>query len=252
MEIVTNPSTVDTGEIARFEALAAEWWDPRGRFRPLHIMNPTRVRFIRDRLLAHFGREPREALAGLRILDIGCGGGLVTEPMARLGATIIGVDAGRDNVEAARRHADEMKLPIDYRVGTAEEIQAAGEAFDVVLALEIVEHVADVDLFLGICAGLVRPGGLLVLSTLNRTVKSLILAKIAAEYVLRWIEPGTHDWNRFLSPGEVGAYLERHGLRVGEVSGMTYSLLTDEWLLSRDTEVNYLLTATKEAPLPAV
>ena len=248
MEAVTIFPTVDPQEIARFAAIAAEWWDPRGKFAPLHRMNPTRIRFIRDRLAGHFGRVPLapSPLAGLRILDIGCGGGLVAEPLARLGAAVTGIDAGVANVAVARQHAAEMGLAVDYRVGTAEELAAAGSVFDAVLALEIVEHVADVDLFLATCVQLVRPGGALVLSTLNRTLKSLVLGKIAAEYLLRWLPAGTHDWNRFLSPAEIAQALETRGMHVAEVSGVSYSLLTDEWVLSRDTDVNYLLLAVKE------
>ena len=243
---MTIPTTIDQREVARFAQLAAEWWDPRGKFRPLHLLNPARVRFIRDRLAAHFALPAAgRPLAGLRILDIGSGGGLVAEPLTRLGAQVSGIDAGREVVEAARRHAAEARLAIDYRVATAEQLAAAGERFDAVLALEIIEHVADVDLFLASLASLVRPGGALVLSTLNRTLKSLLLGKIAAEYVLRWLPAGTHDWNRFISPAALTALLAPHGFRVAEVRGLSYNLLTDEWELSADADVNYLLFATR-------
>ncbi len=243
-------STVDHEDSARFAAIAAEWWNPRGKFRPLHALNPARLRFIRDRLVAHFGRNPQSPrpLDGLRLLDVGCGGGLVCEPMARLGAAVVGIDAVAESIGVARLHAAQTGLEIDYRVGTVEELAAAGEQFDAVLALEIVEHVADVPLFFHGCARLVRPGGAFVLSTLNRTAKSLLLGKIGAEYLLRWLPRGTHDWRKFMSPDEVAAALRPHGIVVQTVRGLSYSLLADEWVLSSDTDVNYLVFAVKPEP----
>lgn len=243
-----SATTIDPEETARFAAIAAEWWDPRGKFRPLHALNPARIRFIRDKLAAHFGRLPLapRPLDGLRLLDIGCGGGLIAEPMARLGATVVGIDAVPENIRVAGLHAAEANLAIDYRVGTAEDLAGAGERFDAVLALEIVEHVADLPLFFRACADLVRPGGAFILSTLNRTVKSLLLGKIGAEYVLRWLPRGTHDWRRFLTPTEAANGLHPYGLHTVAVTGLAYSLLTDEWVLSPDTDVNYLLFAVKE------
>lgn len=241
-------TTIDPEETARFAAIATEWWDPRGKLRPLHALNPARIRFIRDGLAAHFGRAPlgKRPLDGLRLLDLGCGGGLISEPMARLGATVIGVDAAAENVRVAALHAAEAGLAIDYRHGTAEALAAAGERFDAVLALEIVEHVADLPLFFRSCADLVRPGGALLLSTLNRTLKSLLLAKIGAEYLLRWLPVGTHDWRRFLTPAEVINRLHAHGLDVRSTTGLAYDALTGEWRLSADMDVNYMLLAVKE------
>jgi 2-polyprenyl-6-hydroxyphenyl methylase/3-demethylubiquinone-9 3-methyltransferase len=251
LQLPGTSSTVDPAEIERFAALADEWWDPRGKFRPLHRMNPARIRFIRDALTT--GRDTAgrgtalRALDGLRVLDVGCGGGLVAEPLARLGATVTGVDAAAANVAAAARHAAEVGLRIDYRAGTAEGLARAGERYDAVLALEIVEHVPEPDLLIGACADLLRPGGVLVVSTLNRTLKSLALAKIGAEYVLRWLPAGTHDWRRFVAPAELTRSLGAYGLRVTASSGIAYNVLTDEWVLSRDLDVNYIVAAAKEA-----
>ncbi len=240
-------SSIDPDEIARFEAMAAEWWDPHGKFRPLHKFNPVRLGWIRDRLLGRFGRDaasPRP-LEGLRILDIGCGGGLVAEPMARLGATVTGVDASHRNVEVARIHAAQGGLAIDYRQGTAEELLAAGERFDVVLSLEVVEHVADPAAFLGACAGLVAPGGALFVATINRTPQAFALAIVGAEYVLRWLPRGTHSWSKFVRPSEVAAALRPTGLELREFAGMSYNPLRDAWSAGRDLGVNYMAFATR-------
>lgn len=239
-------TTLDPEEARRFEALADEWWDPHGKFRPLHNFNPARLGYLRGRLVGHFGRDPlaRRPLEGLRLVDLGCGGGLVAEPMARLGASVVGCDAVPANVGAAAAHAAQAGLEIDYRHCLAEDLVAAGESFDVVLALEVVEHVADVPLFLHACRRLLRPGGCLVVATINRTAKSLLLAKIGAEYVLGWLPRGTHDWRRFLRPSEIAAHLRREGLTVRDVTGVTYAPLSNEWRLSADTDVNYMLTAT--------
>lgn len=245
--MTATAASIDPAEIARFSAMAEEWWDPAGKFRPLHQLNPARLRFIRDRLAGHFGRDPLgpSPLAGQRLLDIGCGGGLVSEPMARLGAAVVGVDASDKNVNIARAHADQGGLSIDYRNAAAEDLAAAGERFDVVLALEVIEHVADIDSFVGACAQLVRPGGAVVFSTLNRTPQSYLLGIVGAEYVLRWLPRGTHQWNRFVRPSELAAALRPHALNITALEGLTYQPLAERWRLSRDLSVNYLAFAVK-------
>lgn len=244
---MTQAASIDPAEIARFSALAAQWWDPQGKFRPLHRFNPVRLAFIRDRLVAHFGRNATGdlPLAGLRLLDIGCGGGLVAEPMARLGAEVVGADASEKNIGVARLHASEAGLPVDYRCTSAEALAAAGETFDVVLTLEVVEHVADLEGFLACCGQMVKPGGLLIAATLNRTLKSYALAIVGAEYVLRWLPRGTHDWKKFVRPHELAAGLRHAGLNVSEITGVTYDPLGDKWRTSRDTDVNYMMVASK-------
>lgn len=239
--------SVDPEEVARFSAMAAEWWAEGGKFRPLHRFNPVRLAYIRDRLVAQFGRDSAKLrpLTGLRILDIGCGGGLISEPMTRLGATVTGVDASATNIGVARTHAAENDLTIDYRVAAAEDLAAAGERFDVVLCLEIVEHVADLDAFMAAAAALVGPGGVLITATLNRTPQSFLFAIVGAEYVLRWLPRGTHRWDKFVRPSELAARLRRNGLTVRDVSGVTYSPITDSWRLSRDLSVNYVCTAAR-------
>ncbi|HKW52049.1 MAG TPA: bifunctional 2-polyprenyl-6-hydroxyphenol methylase/3-demethylubiquinol 3-O-methyltransferase UbiG [Stellaceae bacterium] len=243
----TEGSTVDSAEIARFAASAASWWDPNGEFRPLHQLNPIRLTFIRDRLAAHFGRDIRatKPFAGLRLLDIGCGGGLVSEPMARLGAAVTGIDAAGQALAVARAHAAGAGLDIDYREAAAEDLAAAGESFDAVLALEIVEHVTDPALFLAAAARLVRPGGGFVAATLNRTPKAFLFGIVGAEYLLRWLPRGTHQWRKFLRPSELAAGLRPHGLAAKEISGVSYNPLARRWALSRDLDVNYLLFAAK-------
>lgn len=242
-------TTVDIAEIERFSAMAAEWWDPLGKFRPLHKLNPVRLGHIRDTAVRHFGLDARarRPLEGLRILDIGCGGGLVAEPLVRLGAGVTGVDAAERNIAVASLHARESGLAIDYRLGNAEDLAAAGEGFDIVLALEIIEHVADVPLFVSAISRLARPGGLVLVATMNRTWKAFAMAIVGAEYVLRWLPRGTHDWKKFLRPSEVAAELRRNGLNTAEVRGMTYNPLGDRLSLSADTDVNYILTAAKPA-----
>lgn len=240
--------TVDPAEVAKFAAMADSWWDPKGKFAPLHQLNPLRLRVIRDAACAAFGRNPNapKPLAGLRALDIGCGGGLVSEPLARMGAAVTGVDAAPPGLEAARAHAARSDLAIDYRVGTAEALLAAGEGpFDIVLALEIVEHVADPKLFLKTCARLVGPGGVLALSTLNRTPKAFAMAIVGAEHVMRWLPVGTHDWSKFLKPEEIVAPLTEEGLSVETPVGLAYDPFSASWRLSRDASVNYMLTARR-------
>lgn len=244
-----SAASIDPAEIARFSAMAAEWWDPQGKFRPLHKFNPVRLGFIRDRICTHFRRDSQSdtPLKGLRLLDIGCGGGLVSEPMARLGASVVGADASERNIGVASLHAAEAGVSVDYRATSAEALAEAGEQFDIVLALEVVEHVADLDGFLAACGQMVKPGGLLITATLNRTPKSFALGIVAAEYILGWVPRGTHDWKKFLKPHELAAGLRRAGLTLAEVAGVSYSPLSDRWRITRDTDVNYLLVAVKDA-----
>jgi len=239
--------SIDQADVARFAAQAAAWWDPDGAFRPLHKLNPVRLAYLRRHLLAHFGRDLASLtpLAGLELVDIGCGGGLVAEPMARLGAAVTGIDAEAETIEIARAHAQAAGLALDYRAGSAEQLAAEGRRFDIVLALEIIEHVADRDVFLAAAACLVKPGGCLVAATLNRTIKSFALAIVGAEYVLRWLPRGTHDWRKFQRPSELAAGLRRQGLRIADVTGIAYDPLSDGWRLGRDVGVNYMMLATK-------
>ena len=241
-------ASVDPGEIDKFSALAAEWWDPAGKFRPLHRLNPARLGFIRDRAVAHFSRDAGalSPLAGLSALDIGCGGGLLAEPLTRLGAQVTGIDASQRNISIARAHAAEQELAIDYRAATAEALAEAGEAFDLVLNMEVVEHVADLAGFLAASAQLVAPGGLMVLATLNRTPKAFLMAVVGAEYLLGWLPRGTHDWRRFVRPSESAAHLRRAGLEVEEVTGVVYNPVNDSWRLDpKDLDVNYMLLANR-------
>src|SRR6185312_6430958 len=237
-------ASIDPAEIAKFSALAAEWWDPAGKFAPLHKFNPVRLAFIRQEALAHFGRPAAlRPFEGLSLLDIGCGGGLLAEPMARLGFAVTGVDASEKNIGTARAHAAESSLAINYRAASAESLAAEGLCFDVVLNMEVVEHVADVGAYLRACAALVKPGGLTVVATLNRTLKALALAKIGAEYVLGWLPRGTHDWNRFIAPSELRTALEEAGLNVWKTQGVSFNLLAWDWLLSSDVDINYMIVA---------
>jgi 2-polyprenyl-6-hydroxyphenyl methylase / 3-demethylubiquinone-9 3-methyltransferase len=241
-------TSVDAAEVARFSAIAAEWWDPRGKFRPLHRFNPTRLAFVRDTALHRFKRDPRSSrpFEGLRLLDIGCGGGLLSEPMTRLGFAVTGVDASPDNIATARVHAAEQGLAIDYRADTAEALLAAGEGpFDVVLNMEVIEHVADPGAYLRATSRLIAPGGLMVVATLNRTLKALALAKIGAEYVLRWLPAGMHDWRKFLRPEELRAFLANEPVRVQGPVGVVYTPVLDRWSLSGDADVNYMMVVTR-------
>lgn len=243
----TGASTVDRAEVARFSALAAEWWDAGGKMGVLHKFNPVRLAYIKEAACRKFDRDGKrlDCLSGLRVLDIGCGGGLLSEPLARLGAEVVGADPSLANIEAARLHAAEAGLTVDYRVSTAEALADAGERFQVVLAMEVVEHVADMPLFVKRCAEMINPGGLLIAATLNRTLKSFALAIVGAEYVLGWLPRGTHRWDKFVTPNELEAAMERHGLRASDETGVIYNLFADSWRLSTDMDVNYMLTAEK-------
>lgn len=243
----SRPS-IDPAEVEKFSRMAADWWDPHGKFRPLHRFNPVRLGFIRETAERHFGLEPdaRRPLEGLSLLDIGCGGGLVAEPMARLGAKVTAVDASEANIKTALTHAQESGLEIDYRAGTAEQLLEAGEGpFDIVLNLEVVEHVADPAAFLSDTARLVAPGGLMVVATINRTAKAFALAIVGAEYVLGWLPRGTHQFDKLVTPREVSEALESAGLFAQDAQGVSFSPLTDRWRLSDDAKVNYMVVGTR-------
>ena len=244
-----SAGTIDEDEVARFSRISGQWWDVRGPMAALHKFNPVRLAYIRDRAVEHFGRDPKrlDSLTGLHLLDIGCGGGVLSEPLSRLGASIVGIDPSESNVEAARRHAAESGLSIDYRQTSAEALAQANESFDIVLAMEVVEHVADLDLFITTAAEMVKPGGLLFVATLNRTIKSFALAIVGAEYVLRWLPRGTHQWDKFVTPNELEIALVRAGLAVAHETGVIYNLLADRWRLSSDMDVNYMVVAQKAA-----
>lgn len=249
---MTDPATVDRDEVARFGAIAEAWWDPKGKFAPLHAMNSCRLGYITDQIVAETGRDPRSltSLRGLRLLDIGCGGGLVAEPMARLGATVTGIDPSPETIGVASAHAAQSGLTIDYRATTAEALAASGARFDVVLALEVIEHVPDPRGFLKTCAELVSPGGLVIVSTLNRTARSWAMAILGAEYLLGWLPRGTHDWSRFISPDDLAAQLTDAGLAPVDRRGMVFDPFPRDWRLSAtDLSVNHLATAV--APIPA-
>lgn len=240
-------TTRDEEEIARFSRLAAEWWNPKGKMGVLHKFNPVRLTFLRATLCAHFGRDEAllKPLEGLRILDIGCGGGLLSEPLAKMGATVVGADPARTNIETAKIHALQGGVSVDYREVTAEELQEQGEMFDIVLAMEVVEHVADRALFMEKCAAMVKPQGLMVAATLNRTLKSMVFAKIGAEYVLGWLPKGTHEWAKFVTPQEMTADFKHNSLEVFTGHGVIYNLLLDKWQISKDMDVNYMLAAKR-------
>ena len=239
---------VDPAEVAKFEAMAAEWWDPEGKFKPLHMLNPCRLDYVIDQVSAEFGRDPAgpRPFAGLRLLDIGCGGGLLSEPMARLGAEVVGADAAARNIPVARLHAEQSGLDIDSRHATAEDLAAAGERFDVVLNMEVVEHVPDPLTYLTACQTLLRPGGLMICSTLNRNARSFAMAIIGAEFIMRWLPKGTHDWRRFITPDELFALIERADLVPVDRKGFVFNPVTWSWRISdRDLAVNYVTTSTK-------
>ena len=245
----STSSTVDPDEVERFSTLAAEWWNPRGKMAPLHKFNPVRIGYVRDQAALRFARDAKrlDSMKGLRILDIGCGGGLLAEPLARLGAEMVGVDPSDTNIAAAKEHAAQSGLAIDYRCTTAKDLAEAGEAFDIVLAMEVVEHVIDVKGFVATCASMVKPGGLMIAATINRTLKSFALAIVGAEYVLRWVPRGTHQWDKFVTPVELEIALEQGGLQVIAERGVIYNLLADRWQLSSDMDVNYMIAAERPA-----
>lgn len=245
---MSTVNTVDPAEVAKFEAMAAEWWDPAGKFKPLHMLNPCRLDYICTQIAAEFGRDPgaERPFAGLRLLDIGCGGGLLSEPMARLGAEVVGADAAARNIPVARIHAEQSGLTIDYRHTTAEDLAAAGERFDVVLNMEVVEHVADPLAYLTACHDLLKPGGLMICSTLNRNPKSWLMAIVGAEHVMRWLPRGTHDWRKFITPDELYDLIRRAGLDPVDRKGMVFNPLSWSWSLSdRDLSVNYVTASLR-------
>jgi 2-polyprenyl-6-hydroxyphenyl methylase/3-demethylubiquinone-9 3-methyltransferase len=246
-------TTVDPAEVAKFEAMAAEWWDPNGKFKPLHMLNPCRLDYITSQIAAEFGRDLTSAqpFKGLRLLDIGCGGGLLSEPMARLGADVIGADAAARNIPVAAVHAAQSGLTIDYRHTTAEDLAAAGEVFDVVLNMEVVEHVADPLAYLTACQTLLKPGGLMICSTLNRNTKSFLMAIVGAEHVMRWLPKGTHDWKKFITPDELYDLIRRAGLDPVDRKGMVFNPVAWSWSLSsRDLSVNYVTASVKRQASP--
>ena len=245
---MASATTIDPKEVAKFEAMAAEWWDPNGKFKPLHMLNPCRLDYIVDQITAEFGRDidSPQSLKGLRILDIGCGGGLLSEPMARLGAEVVGADAAEGNLPVARIHAEQSGLEIDYRHTTAEALAEAGEQFDIVLNMEVVEHVADPQAYLNACHTLLRPGGLMICSTLNRNPKSFAVAIIGAEHIMRWLPKGTHEWSKFITPDELFDMLSRSGLTPVDRKGFVFNPILWSWSISdRDLSVNYVTASTK-------
>ncbi len=242
----SSKANIDPDEIARFSAIANEWWDPTGNFAPLHKINPVRLQFIREQIARHFDLDERDSkmLQGVSIVDIGCGGGLLCEPLTNMGATVTGVEPAEKSIKAAMAHADKMELEIDYRNTQAETLVDAGEQFDVVLNMEVIEHVPDMAAFIETSQALLKPGGLMLLSTLNRTVKSFAMAIVGAEYVLRWLPRGTHQWNKFVKPAELKAALRKTGLDPVATQGMVFNPLSDKWSLSdKDFDVNYLIAA---------
>jgi len=240
-------TTIDQVEVDRFSAMAAEWWDPSGKFKPLHKFNPVRLEYIRNKVAEKFGRDPRShrPLEGLRVLDIGCGGGLLSEPMARMGANVLGADASEKNIGIARTHAEQSGVIVDYRAVTAEALAADDEKFDIVLNMEVVEHVSDVPFFIETCATMVKPGGLMFIATINRTLKAAALAIVGAEYVLKWLPRGTHQYEKLVRPEEIERPLNAAGMNVIDRTGVFFSPLSNQWNLSRDMDVNYMLLAER-------
>lgn len=245
--IAATGQTVDADEVAFFARIADSWWDPKGPFKPLHMLNPTRLLYIRQMVEAHFGIDAgkKRPFEGLRLLDIGCGGGLISEPMARLGADVVAVDASDKNIKTASLHASQSGLTIDFRHTTAEALAEAGEKFDIIVNMEVVEHVADVNAYLGACKNLMKPDGIMLLSTINRTPKAYLFAIIGAEHVLRWLPVGAHDWNKFLRPGELADHLKENGMSANLPTGFVFNPLSQKWRLdNRDVSVNYAMAAT--------
>jgi 2-polyprenyl-6-hydroxyphenyl methylase / 3-demethylubiquinone-9 3-methyltransferase len=246
-ETTTLPPSLDPAEVEKFSKLAAEWWNPKGKFGVLHVFNPVRLAWIKEQVCGRLNLDPfdRQPFKGLRILDIGCGGGLLCEPMARLGATILGVDPSQSNINTATIHALEQDLDIDYRAATAEDLAANSEKFDVILNMEVIEHVADPQAFVATCAAMLKPGGLIFVATLNRTLKSFALAIVGAEYVLGWLPRGTHHWEKFIKPQELHHWLSANSVTVKSECGVTYHPLANEWRKSNDLDVNYMLVAER-------
>tara|TARA_Y100000588_G_scaffold193129_1_gene207228 strand:- start:318 stop:1058 length:741 start_codon:yes stop_codon:yes gene_type:complete len=240
-------TTIDPDQVQQFSNLANDWWEPKGKFKPLHKFNPIRLTYIRDQLCRHFGRDDRslKALDGLKILDVGCGGGLISEPLCRMGALVTGIDASSQNIEIAAHHARMGNLKIDYISATPEELITSKKMFDVVIALEVVEHVKDIDLFIDSCAALTSKGGVTILATLNRTTKSFLLAIVGAEYLLRWLPRGTHDWSKFVRPSEIFHALRRNNITTKDISGFNYNILTDTWSIRKNPSVNYVILGVK-------
>ena len=242
--------TANADEIARFSAMSEKWWDPNGAMKPLHKFNPVRLQILRDNICAHLGRDPEtiEPLKGIEIIDIGCGAGLLSEPLARMGAKMTSIDASESNIEVAKIHAAQSGLEIDYRCATPEMLADEGKQFDIVLNMEVIEHVDDPQFFMQACASVLKPGGLMFVATLNRTIKSLALAKIGAEYILRWLPAGTHDWRKFVKPSEMSGYLRGAGLELTDITGVAYNPINDTWSPApHDIDVNYMVIAQKPA-----
>jgi 2-polyprenyl-6-hydroxyphenyl methylase / 3-demethylubiquinone-9 3-methyltransferase len=240
-------SSIDPAEVEKFSKLAAEWWNPKGKFGILHVFNPVRLDYIKEQVCARLARDPltERPFEGLRLLDIGCGGGLLCEPMARLGATVIGVDPSEKNIKTAQVHAAEQNLPIIYRTGTAEMLAAEGEQFDVILNMEVIEHVVDPTAFTATCCKMLKPGGLMFVATLNRTLKSFALGIVGAEYVLRWLPKGTHQWEKFIKPEELKEWLSANGVTVKAETGVVYHPIANQWRRANAMDVNYMVVGQK-------
>lgn len=246
MSVSATASSVDPLEVEKFSRMAAEWWDPAGKFAPLHKFNPVRLKFIRETALSHFRRDPKslKPFNELSLLDIGCGGGLLSEPMAKMGFAVTGVDPSEKNIGTAKSHAVQSGIAIDYRTADAESLVSEKQKFDVILNMEVVEHVVDLEGYLSATASLVKPGGIMFVATINKTLKALALAKVAAEYILGWLPPGTHDWDKFIEPNRLRVMLEDSGLNILKTQGIVFDLFAWDWRLSSSTDVNYLIVAS--------